>query len=235
MPAINPVIFIIFGVIVGGILALSFIMNAAGAVFGPWSKLAQQWPATEVPTDRKPQTATFAVTSEPFTIASEARRGRFGCVFAIAGVLAIGVIVVLVGMLAGWIQSPTYLRWIATAVFGLFFFGICYWGLRFLKTKAFPQIVQFHADADHLHFRKDSDVLAKYPWISIPWVGIEDISPDPADPGRVRFHMGPYWAYADRVMVEQEMSLRTELGGEDLPPSDGEPRDPLLPRPTDIF
>lgn len=235
MPAINPVIFIIFGVIVGGILALSFIMNAAGAVFGPWSKLAQQWPATEVPTDRKPQTATFAVTSEPFTIASEARRGRFGCVFAIAGVLAIGVIVVLVGMLAGWIQSPNYLRWIATAVFALFFFGICYWGLRFLKTKAFPQIVQFHADTDHLHFRKDSDVLAKYPWISIPWVGIEDISPDPADPGRVRFHMGPYWAYADRVMVEQEMNLRAELGGEDFPPSDGEPRDPLLPRPTDIF
>lgn len=235
MPAINPVIFIIFGVIVGGILVLSFLSNAMGAIFGPWGKLAAEWPGTEVPPDRKPQTASFSVTSEPFSIASEARRGRFGCVFAIAGVLAIASIVVLVGMLAGWIQSPVYLRWVTASVFALFFFGIAYWGLRFLRTKAFPQLVQFHATPDYLHFRKDSDIVTKYPWVSIPWVAIEDINPDPANPERVRFHMGPYWAYADRVMVEQEMNLRAELGGDPLPPSGDQPRDPQLPRPTDLF
>ena len=219
MPPINPVIFIIFGVIGGGILLLSFAMNIAGAVFGPWSKIAQQWPGVDVPTDRKPQTAAFAVTSQPFTIASEARNRRFGWVFALAGILGLATIGIIVGMLAGWIQSPVYLRWITFAVFTLFFFAICYWGLRFLRTKAFPQLVQFHADQDHLHFRKDSDVLAKYPWISIPWVGIEEISPDPANPERVRFHMGPYWAYADRVMVEKEMRLRAELGDDGVPPA----------------
>jgi len=224
-PVINPVIFVIFGVIVGGILLLSFILNIVGAIFGPWGKLAQQWPAAEVPTSPKPLTANFSVTSEPFTIASEARRGRFGILFAIAGLLAFASIGILVAMLVGWVQSPMFLRWITTAVFALFFFGIAYWGLRILRTKAFPQLVQFHTTQDHLHFRKDSDIVTKYPWISIPWVAIEDINPDPADPQRVRFHMGPYWAYADRIMVEQEMNIRAQLSGDALPPTDGGPRD----------
>jgi hypothetical protein len=216
---INPVIFVIFGVIVGGILLLSFMSNLLGAIFGPWGKLAQEWPATEVPTGSKPQTANFSVTSEPFTIASEARRGRFGLIVAIAGLLALATIGVLIAMFAGWVQSAVYLRWITAAVFALFFFGIAYWGIRFLRTKAFPQLVQFHTTQDHLHFRKDSDIVTKYPWISIPWVAIADITPDPADPQRVRFFMDPYWAYADRVMVEEEMAIRSELGGDEFPPA----------------
>lgn len=236
MPAINPVIFVIFGVIVGGILLLSFIMNAAGAVFGPWGKLAAEWPEADVPTDRKPQTASFCVTSEPFTIASEAGRSRFGCIFALAGPLFLLSIGLIIAMLAGWVQSPVYLQWVTYAVFALFFFAICYWGVRFLRTKAFPQLVQFHTTQDHLHFRKDSDIVTKYPWTSIPWVAISEITPDPASPDRVRFHMGPYWAYADRVLVEQEMRLRAELGGEGLPAAGDDPRDPgPLPRTTDWF
>lgn len=222
---INPVIFIIFGGIVGGILILSFALNAIGAIFGPWGKLAQQWPSTEVPTDRNPQTASFCVTSEPFTIASEARQSRFGCVFGIAGLLAFASIGLIVAMLMGWVQSPVYLSWVTFAVFLVFFLSIAYWGIRFLRTKAFPQLVQYHATTDHLHFRKDSDILTKYPWTSIPWVAISDITPDPADPSRVRFYMDPYWAYADRSMVEQEMAIRSEFGGDHLPPDDGGPRD----------
>jgi len=216
---INPVIFVIFGVIVGGILVLSFALNALGAIFGPWGKLAQQWPGTELPTDRKPQTASFCVTSEPFTIASEARQSRFGCVLGVAGLLAFASIGLIVAMLAGWVQSPVYLRWVTFAVFLMFFLAIASWGIRFLRTKAFPQLVQFHTTPDHLHFRKDSDILTKYPWISIPWVAIADITPDPADPQRVRFFMDPYWAYADRVMVEEEMAIRSELGGDEFPPA----------------
>ncbi|MFG0293660.1 MAG: hypothetical protein ACIAQF_13770 [Phycisphaerales bacterium JB065] len=233
---IQPVIFIIFGVIVGGILLLSFISNALGAVFGPWAKLAQEWPATDIPTDRKPQTASFSVTSEPYTIAMEVRHRRFSWIFGMSGFFGIAALLLIVAMIVGWVQSPIYLQIVLIAIMLLFYGSLAYWVIRFLRTKAFPQLVQFHATTDHLHFRKDSDIITKYPWISIPWVAIDEISPDPFDPDRVRFHMGPYWAYADRVLVEQEMNIRAELGGDGLPASSDDPRDPgPLPRPTDWF
>lgn len=207
---INPVIFLIFGGVVGSILLLSFILNAIGAVAGPWSRLASEWPA-EQPPSTKPQVAVFAVTSQPYSVADEPQFRRTGLIYALCTLLGMGLIIVIAGMLMGWIQSPNYIRMLTIAIFAMFTFTICYWGLRFLRRKAFPQMVEYHADDDHLHIRRDSDILARYPWISIPWAAIDDINLDPANPGKVRFHMGPYWAYADREMVQRELQLRSEL------------------------
>lgn len=207
---INPVIFIIFGGVVGTILVFSFILNILGAVFGPWSKLAAEWPAAQIPPG-KPRTGVFAVTSDPYSVQQESRRSYFGLIAGLSSVLFLGLIVIIAGMLMGWIQSPVFLRGLTIAIWGLFTISMCYWALRFLRQKAFPQLVQCHTDDDHIHIRRDSDVVTKYPWISIPWAAISELSPDPADPSKVRFHMGPYWAYADADLVADEIRIRSEL------------------------
>lgn len=214
MPAINPVIFVIFSAVVGGLIVLSAITNLIGGAFGPWRAFAREFPSRTKGDQGEPVDAgkaSMALTKGAVLMADCCQRPRgvgkiLAILFTVWAVLVVGGILAAIflggaGMISMW-------RW--AAVVSLVFWTILmgYWVVRFFRDPVYHVLVKYWADDEYLHLQKDSDVIVRYPGVSVPWAEVSEIHRDPTAPGWCAVLMGQRWAHCQEEIVEREVALR---------------------------
>ncbi len=230
---VYPVTMLLMVGFVGGIIALGIITNLIGAAMGPWGSLAKEFPPHEMPDDADRGEASLTLTKKPITeYVRKSRRARpaliiFGWMFWIA--FALWLVLAFTGMLStGMAQGLGMILWVST--FGFYSIFLIWWGWRIVSTPAFPQQIDWVADDDHLHLRRISDVIARYPWISVPWGEVGELSITP-DSQHVIFPIGHRWAYTSRTVIDHELRVREAFGAENL--SENIESGPITPLPTE--
>jgi hypothetical protein len=206
---VNPVIFLILFGVVGAIVVFSILTNLLGRASGPWGALAQQFPEEPAETDADRGVVELAITTDPYSFADDAprRRGVFRWI-----VLAIVILLGIGALIALFMSSPLAGMLLAAGAalgFTVWLVLLAGWTRRIVFAKAWHTKVHFQADDRFLHLEKESDRVAKYPRISIPWQSVPDIYADPAaGEDWVTFPLGDRWAHAQRECVARELAIR---------------------------
>ena len=208
---VYPVTWLILFGVVGSIIAFGMITNLLGAALGPWRSLAGEFPEQPRLEDADKGTAPFSLTKKPYaSYARTARRTRswlstLGWVFWL--VLGLLLVLGLIGMLGGGLRQGLMAA-LSIIVFGFYTLVIGWWSWRILTMPAWPTEIEFVADDDHLHFRRVSDVVARYPWLSVPWGAIGEFE---MHGDRVSFPIGSRWGFTSTAVIQRELRVRAAM------------------------
>ena len=213
---------ILFGVI-GAVIAFGVVTNLLGAAFGPWKTLASEFPEQPRQGDSDRGEATLTLTKKHVAAyAEKSQRARpwltiLMWVFWLA--FALWLVLAFTGMLGGGLASGlSMVLWVSS--FGFYTLLLSWWAWRILRAPAWPQQIDYVADDDHLHLRRISDVIARYPWISVPW---GEIGAFEQFGELVVFAIGSKWAATDPGVIQRELEVRASMNAQASAAS--EPRD----------
>jgi hypothetical protein len=217
---VYPITIVLMVGFVGAIIVFGVITNLIGALAGPWGSLSKQFPAQAIAEGADRGETWFALTRQPIVGLSKTSTGLrkgmvwFGGLFWM--VLGVTMLLALFGMLGGGLGQGLWAIMIITTL-GFYTLAMVWLGWRFLKMP-FPQQVNFAADDEFLHLRRISDVITRYPWISVPWGAIGEFQM--LDGGaRVSFPIGHRWAYTMSDVLARELRVRRAMQGSATLPS----------------
>lgn len=209
---VYPVTWLIMAGIIGSVVAIGTITNLLGAAFGPWRSLAREFPEQPRAADGDRGEASLTLSRKPYaSYTHQPRRVNRWLVFlswTFWLAFALWLVLALTGFLGGGMASGLGLMLWASS-FGFYTLFLSWWAWRVLTMPAWPQQVDFVADDEHLHLRRVSDVVARYPWISVPWGQIGDFH---LQGDHVSFPIGPRWALTPIDVIRRELQVRTAMG-----------------------
>ncbi|MCA9293707.1 MAG: hypothetical protein KDA20_07835 [Phycisphaerales bacterium] len=209
---VYPVTWLILVGVVGSVIALGMITNLLGAALGPWRWLAATFPEQPRYADADRGEASFTLTKKPFTAYTGSPRRVRPLLTTLTWVFWLGFALWLVlgfsGLLgAGLASGLGALLWVSS--FGFYTLLLGWWSWRILTMPAWPQQVEYMADDDCLHIRRISDIVARYPWISVPWsqIGTFQLQGDTA-----LFPVDHRWVTTSVDVIRRELQVRAAMG-----------------------